>query len=121
VELLALCVESEMLACIEKQELSQSFIVLSWRYTYMRFWLLGFTLVSGVPWWLGHPHLDTVTLRPALSNTVMNRPTNVHILRQSNPTGVGLSDHPQTARFDPLEVGLNVGCDNPTQPGASLT
>jgi hypothetical protein len=24
------------------------------------------------------------------------------------------SDHTQTAQFDPLEVGLNVGCDNPT-------
>jgi hypothetical protein len=28
--------------------------------------------------------------------------------------GVGLSSHPQTAQFDPLEVGINVGCDNPT-------
>ncbi len=42
------------------------------------------------------------------------RPTNVYILRQSDPTGVELSDHPQTAQFGPLEVGLNVGCDNPT-------
>jgi hypothetical protein len=40
--------------------------------------------------------------------------TNVFILRQSDPTGVGQSDHTQTAQFDPLEVGLNVGCDNPT-------
>ncbi len=23
-------------------------------------------------------------------------------------------DHTQTAQFEPLEVGLNVGCDNPT-------
>jgi hypothetical protein len=51
-------------------------------------------------------HLDTVTLRPAPSDTVTIRPTNVFILRQSDPT--------QTAQFDPLEVGLNVGCDNPT-------
>ncbi len=55
-----------------------------------------------------------MTLRPALSNTVMIRPTKVFILRQSDPTGVGQSDHTQTAQFDPLEVGLNVGCDNPT-------
>ncbi len=60
------------------------------------------------------PQLDTVTLRPALSDTVTIRPTNVFILRQSDPTGVGQSDHTQTAQFDPLEVGLNVGCDNPT-------
>jgi hypothetical protein len=58
------------------------------------------------------PQLDTVTLRPAPSNTVTIRPTNVFILRQSDPTGVGQSDHTQTAQFDPLEVGLNVGCDN---------
>jgi hypothetical protein len=60
------------------------------------------------------PQLDTVTLRPAPSDTVTIRPTNVFILRQSDPTGVGQSDHTQTAQFDPLEVGLNVGCDNPT-------
>jgi hypothetical protein len=60
------------------------------------------------------PQLDTVTLRPAPSVTVTIRPTNVFILRQSDPTGVGQSDHTQTAQFDPLEVGLNVGCDNPT-------
>ncbi len=58
------------------------------------------------------PHLDTVTLRPAPSDTVTIRPTNVFILRQSDPTGVGQSDH--TAQFDPFEVGLNVGCDNLT-------
>jgi hypothetical protein len=44
----------------------------------------------------------------------MIRPTNVYILRQSDPTGVKLSDHPQAAQFDHLEVGLNVGCDNLT-------
>ncbi len=60
------------------------------------------------------PQLDTVTLRPALSDTVTIHPTNVLILRQSDPTGVGQSVHTQTAQFDPLEVGLNVGCDNPT-------
>ncbi len=60
------------------------------------------------------PHLDTVTLRPAPSDTVTIRPTDVFILRQSDPTGVGQSDHTQTAQFDPLEVGLNIGCDNPT-------
>ncbi len=60
------------------------------------------------------PQLDTVTLWPAPSNTVMIRPTNVFILRQSDTTGVGQSDHTQTAQFDPLEVGLNVGCDNST-------
>jgi hypothetical protein len=60
------------------------------------------------------PQLDTVTLRPAPSDTVTIRPTNVYILRQSDPTGVGQSDYTQTAQFDPLEVGLNVGCDNPT-------
>jgi hypothetical protein len=60
------------------------------------------------------PQLDTVTLRPAPSDTVTIRPTNVFILRQSDPTGVGQSDHTQTAQFDPLEVGLNVGCNNPT-------
>jgi hypothetical protein len=38
----------------------------------------------------------------------------IYILRQSDPTGVRLSDHSQTARFDPLEVGLNVGCNNLT-------
>ncbi len=54
-----------------------------------------------------------MTLRPAPSDTVTIRPTNVFILRQSYPTGVGQSDHTQTAQFDPLEVGLNVGCDNP--------
>jgi hypothetical protein len=54
------------------------------------------------------PRLDTVTLRPAPSDTVTIRPTNVYILWQSDPTGVGLSDHPQTAQFDPLEVGLIV-------------
>jgi hypothetical protein len=61
------------------------------------------------------PQLDTVTLRPAPSDTATIRPTNVFILRQSDPTGVGQSDHTQTAQFDPLEVGLNVGCDNPTR------
>jgi hypothetical protein len=60
------------------------------------------------------PLLDTVTLRPAPSGTVTIRPTNVFILKQSDPTGVGQSDHTQTAKFDPLEVGLNIGCDNPT-------
>jgi hypothetical protein len=55
-----------------------------------------------------------VTLRPAPSDTVTIRPTNFYILRQSDPTGVGQSDHTQTAQFDPLEVGLNVSCDNPT-------
>ncbi len=60
------------------------------------------------------PQLDTVTLRPAPSGTVTIRPTNIFILRQSDPTGVGQSDHTQTAQFDPLEVGLNVGCDIPT-------
>jgi hypothetical protein len=60
------------------------------------------------------PQLDTVTLRPALSDTVTIRFTNVFILRQSDPTGVGQSDHTQTAQFDPLEVGLNICCDNPT-------
>jgi hypothetical protein len=52
------------------------------------------------------PRLDTVTLRPAPSDTITICPTNVFILRQS--------DHTQTAQFDPLEVGLNIGCDNPT-------
>jgi hypothetical protein len=61
------------------------------------------------------PRLATVTLRPAPSDTVTIRPTNVFILRQSDPTGVRQSDHTQTAQFDPLEVGLNVGCVNPTQ------
>jgi hypothetical protein len=60
------------------------------------------------------PCLDTVTLRPTPSDTVTICPTNVFILRQSDPTGVGQSDHTQTAQFDPLEVGLNVSCDNPT-------
>ncbi len=60
------------------------------------------------------PQLDTVTLRPAPSDTVTIRPTNVSMLRQSVPTGVGQSDHTQTAQFDPLEVGLSVGCDNLT-------
>jgi hypothetical protein len=55
-----------------------------------------------------------VTLRPATSHTVTIRPTNVYILRQSDFTGVGQSDHTQTAQFDPSELGLNVGCDNPT-------
>ncbi len=59
------------------------------------------------------PQLDTVTFRPAPSHTVTIRSTNVFILRQSDTTGVGQSDHTQTAQFDPLEVGLNVGCDNP--------
>ncbi len=44
----------------------------------------------------------------------MIRSTNVFILRESDPTGIGQSDHTQTTQFDPLEVGLNVGCDNPT-------
>jgi hypothetical protein len=60
------------------------------------------------------PRLDTVTLQPAPSDAVTIHPTNVYILRQSDPKGVGQSDHPQTAQFDPLEVGLNVVCDNPT-------
>ncbi len=60
------------------------------------------------------PQLDTVTLRPAPSDTVTICPTNVFILRQSDPTGVGKSDHTRTAQFDPLEVGLNIACDNPT-------
>ncbi len=60
------------------------------------------------------PQLDTVTLQPAPSDTVTIRPINIFILRQSDSTGVGQSDHTQTAQFDPLEVGLNVGCDNPT-------
>ncbi len=55
-----------------------------------------------------------MTLPAAPSGTVTIRPTNVFILRQSDPTEVGQSDHTQTAQFDPLEVGLNVGCDNPT-------
>jgi hypothetical protein len=42
------------------------------------------------------------------------RPTNVYIMWQSDPTGFELSDHPQTAQFDPSEMGLNIGCDNPT-------
>ncbi len=60
------------------------------------------------------PRLDTVTLWPAPSDTVRIRPTNVFILRQSHPTGVGQSDQTITAQFDPLEVDLNVGFDNPT-------
>jgi hypothetical protein len=60
------------------------------------------------------PPLDTVTLRPAPSDTVTIRPTNIFILKQYDPTGVGQSDHTQTAQFDLLEVGLNVGCDNLT-------
>jgi hypothetical protein len=60
------------------------------------------------------PRLDTMTLRPTVTDIVSIRPTNVYILRQSDSTGVGLSDHPQTAQFDPLEVTLSVGCDNPT-------
>ncbi len=60
------------------------------------------------------PRLDTVTLRLAPSNAVTIRSTNVFILRQYDPTGVGQSDHTQTAQFDPLDVGLNVGCDNLT-------
>ncbi len=74
-------------------------------------------LGPGITWCLDDcatPQLDTVTLRPAPSDTVTIRPTNIFILRQSYPTGVGQSDHTQTAQFDPLEVGLNVGCDNPT-------
>ncbi len=71
---------------------------------------------SGIPRRLDDyatPRLDAVTLRPAPSDTVTIHPTNVYILRQSDPTRVGQSDHPQTAQFDPLEVGLNIGCDNP--------
>jgi hypothetical protein len=60
------------------------------------------------------PRLDTVILRPAPSDTLTIRPTNIFILRQSDPTGVEQSDHTQTAQFDPLEVGLNVSCDNLT-------
>ncbi len=61
------------------------------------------------------PRLDTVSLRPVPSDAVMIRPTNVYILRQSDPTRVRLADHLHTAQFDPLEeVGLNVGCDNLT-------
>jgi hypothetical protein len=67
------------------------------------------------------PQLDTVTLRPAPFDTVTIRTTNVFILRQSDPTGVGQSDHTQTAQFDPLEVGLNVGCDYPTHSLLRLT
>ncbi len=67
-----------------------------------------------VPWWLRHPPLDTVTLRHTPSNTVTIFPTNIFLLRQSDPTGVRQSDHTQTAQFVPLEVGLNVGCDNLT-------
>ncbi len=59
-------------------------------------------------------HLDTVTIQPAPSDTVMICPTNVCILWQSDPTGIGLSNHLQTAQFDPSEVSLNVGYDNPT-------
>ncbi len=66
------------------------------------------------------PQLDTVTLRPALSDTVTIRPTNVFILRQSDPTGVGQSDYTQTTQFDPLEVGLNIGCDNLTHVQSDL-
>jgi hypothetical protein len=58
--------------------------------------------------------VKTLTLQPAPSDIVTIHPTNVYILIQSNPTGVGMSDHLQTAQFDPLEVGLNVGCDNLT-------
>jgi hypothetical protein len=75
------------------------------------------SLVSLIVWCLDDyatPHVDTVTLRPAPSGTVTIRPTNVFILRQSNHKEVGQSDHTQTAQFDPLEVGLIVGCDNPT-------
>jgi hypothetical protein len=60
------------------------------------------------------PQLDTVTLRPALSGTETIHPTNIYILRPFDPPGVGLSNHPQTAQFDPLKVGLSVGCGNPT-------
>jgi hypothetical protein len=44
----------------------------------------------------------------------MIRPTNIYILRRPDPTGTGLSDNPQTVQFNPLEVGLNVGCNNTT-------
>ncbi len=60
------------------------------------------------------PRLDAVTLQPAPSDTVTFRQTNVFILRQSVSTGVRQSDHTQTTQFDPLEVGLNIGCDNLT-------
>ncbi len=49
----------------------------------------------------------------------MSQPKNVQILWQANPkvvrlsdpTEVGLSDHPQTAQFDPWKAGLNIRCD----------
>jgi hypothetical protein len=36
-----------------------------------------------------------------------------YVVKKRN-AGVGQSDHTQTTQFVPLEVGLNVGCDNPT-------
>jgi hypothetical protein len=60
------------------------------------------------------PRSDTMTLRSAPSDTVTIRPTNVFILRQTDPTVVEQFNHTQTVQFDPLEVGLNLGCDNPT-------
>ncbi len=41
------------------------------------------------------PQLDIATLRPAPSDTVTIRPTNIFILRQSDPTG---SDSPTTPK-----------------------
>jgi hypothetical protein len=58
-------------------------------------------IAAGVPWRLGHPpHLDTVTLRPALSDTVTNWPKNIFILWHSDP-GVGLSEHPKPLSSTP--------------------
>jgi hypothetical protein len=60
------------------------------------------------------PRLDTVTLRPAPSDTVTIRPTYVYILWPSDPQGLDCLTTPKPLS-SALQVGLNVGCDNPTQ------
>ncbi len=61
--------------------------------------LCHFGLCRMVPWWLGHLRLDTVTLRPAPSDTVMIHPTNVYILWLSDPQGSNWPTTPKLLRL----------------------
>jgi hypothetical protein len=67
-----------------------------------------------VPWHLCHPPVGRSDTPTRTIRHCNDSPHKCFHIETSDPTGVGQSDHTQTAQFEPLEVGLNAGCDNPT-------
>jgi hypothetical protein len=55
-------------------------------------------------------HCETPTRTIRHCNDLLHKRLQIEAIRPHKGRTVRL---PQTARFDPLEVGLNVGCDNP--------